>query len=529
MASLLRQIIAGPRAKHPESNLDLCYVTPFVIATSGPSGTYPQRAYRNPLDQLVKFLDEKHGDGWCIWEFRAEGTGYPDSEVYGRVRHYPWPDHHPPPFGLVPLVMAGMRKWLKEGETPEVEGTGKGGTKKPRVVVVHCKAGKGRSGTMACSYLMSECGWKMEEALARFTERRMRPGFGQGVSIPSQLRYVGYVDRWTKGGKIYVDRPIEIMEIHVWGLRDGVKVGVEGYVEEGKKIKTFHVFSKEERVVIEPGAPGGGGFADMVSDMAGFNDVQTTEESSATKKANTGNVPKAYSKIPIARVAKPAESSSSSTSDEMGAETGGKAVVFRPSEPVIIPTSDINIDFERRNRAGYGLAMVTSVAHVWFNAFFEGNGPENGGKANESGMFEIQWEAMDGIKGSLRKGTRALDKVAVVWRVHDTHIGPGNVIKVPSDGAAIPEMAPADWKGGNDEAPGLGKDLGIRSESPASANVSKASSVKSGHEGNGKEKEREKERAELEDNSFAGLKSSDPDGQEDLDAGVVIKSPPAAN
>lgn len=33
MASILRQIVAGPRARHPEANLDLCYVTDNIIAT----------------------------------------------------------------------------------------------------------------------------------------------------------------------------------------------------------------------------------------------------------------------------------------------------------------------------------------------------------------------------------------------------------------------------------------------------------------------------------------------------------------
>src|SRR5690242_21019320 len=79
--------------------------------------------------------------------------------------------------------MASMRNWLK--------------AKEGRVVVVHCKAGKGRSGTASCSYLVSEEGWPMEKALQRFTERRMRPGMGyKGVSIPSQLRWLTYVDRW---------------------------------------------------------------------------------------------------------------------------------------------------------------------------------------------------------------------------------------------------------------------------------------------------------------------------------------------
>ena len=498
-------------------------MTPFIIATSGPSGTYPQRAYRNPLDQLVRFLDEKHGDGWCIWEFRAEGTGYPDSEVYGRVRHYPWPDHHPPPFAVVPLVMAGMRKWLKEGEVPEERGThDKGGSKKERVVVVHCKAGKGRSGTMACSYLISECGWRAEEALARFTERRMRPGFGQGVSIPSQLRWVGYVDRWTRYGKKYVDTAVEILEIHTWGLRDGVKVAVEGYIEEGKIIKVFHVFSKKERVVIEGNPPGGGGFADMLSDMAGYNDeVKTLEEVSGSGRSGISNVEKARNKIPVTKLTRSSSNlSGTTTPDLIGTEAGGRAVVFKPSAPIIIPTSDINIDFERRNKAGYGMAMVTSVAHVWFNAFFEGNGPEKNGAPDETGVFEIEWGKMDGIKGSLRKGTRALDKVAVVWKLHNPPGQQGNVIQEPSDDTPIPEMTPADWKGANSEPPGVGKDLGLRSETPASADVSKASSVKS-FDGSSKEK-----KVELEDDSFGGLKTSGPTGEEDLHVDLKDLPPP---
>jgi len=129
---LLRQIVASPRARHAEAGLDLCYVADNIVATSGPGASYPQVAYRNPLKDLVKFLDSKHGDQWAIWEFRAEGTGYPDSEVYNRVRHYPWPDHHPPPFNLVPLIMASMRNWLKGGDAQG----------KDRVAVVTAKLGK---------------------------------------------------------------------------------------------------------------------------------------------------------------------------------------------------------------------------------------------------------------------------------------------------------------------------------------------------------------------------------------------------
>ncbi len=410
------------------------------------------------------------------------------------------------------MIMAGMRNWLREeakdGKGKGEEGRGMKG-RKGRVVVVHCKAGKGRRGTMACSYLISECGWTPSEALARFTERRMRPGFGLGVSIPSQLRWVGYVDRWTKHGKLYVERQIEIMEVHVWGLRDGVKVQVEGYVDEGKTIKLFHVFTKKERFVVEGNPPGGGGVVDMVSDMAGFKNEAKISESKSNDQLESSTSPPALSRT-----------SSSTSAEASGAEAGGGAVIFKPSTQVILPSSDINIDFERRNKASMGWTMVTAVAHVWFNAFFEGNGPEQNGKPDDTGVFEIEWDKMDGIKGSSRKGTRALDRLAVVWKAYDLEPGRGrkeDIIHEPDTDSPVPQMSPADWKGGHETQPDLGKDLGLRTESPASADVSKASSIKSSNA------------AEADNDSEEGVRTSGPGGEEDLDVDVDDLPQPEGN
>ncbi|KAL8766823.1 MAG: hypothetical protein Q9209_006481 [Squamulea sp. 1 TL-2023] len=446
MASILRQIVAGPRQKHPEAGLDLCYVTDNIIATSGPSSTFPQRAYRNPTDALVKYLDYKHSTHWAIWEFRAEGTGYPDSEVYGRIRHYPWPDHHPPPFALVPNIVASMRDWLKGPDTNP-----------RRVVVVHCKAGKGRSGTAACSYLISEEGWTVEDALFRFTTRRMRSGFGAGVSIPSQLRWIRYVDQWTKHQKLYVERQVEITEIHVWGLRDGVKVAVEGYIDEGRTIKNFHTFNRYERIAIDNEAE----HPDSTTSPA----IPTSSQS----------LPISESRIPTAEPQRTASS---------GLEAGDSAVIFRPAQSIVLPTNDICVDLERRNKATYGWTMVTSVAHVWFNVFFEGHGAENHGDAATNGVFEIPWDAMDGIKGSARKGTRALDRLAVVWRTVncEDEVKPKlpQIITEPKEGEPVPESKAADWKNApHSNLATIGKDLGLRTDSPVSVNVSKASSLRS--------------------------------------------------
>ncbi|TPX11749.1 uncharacterized protein E0L32_007486 [Thyridium curvatum] len=610
MTSLLRQIVAGPRAKHAETGLDLCYVTSDLIATSGPSQTYPQRAYRNPLDHLVAYLDSKHGDNWAIWEFRAEGTGYPDEAVYGRIRHYPWPDHHPPPFRLVPMIVASMRNWMAGGDLhgPMVEDVddeparnkGKGSG---RVIVVHCKAGKGRSGTMACNYLISQRGWTPQDALERFTSRRMRPSFGSGVSIPSQLRTISYVDRWTRHGKKYVDQEVEIVEIHVWGLRNGVKVSVQGYVEEGKKIHNFHTFKSDERYVIEGNAPGGGGVLDMVTDMAGYvaplegdaeiaehadydaiaenktdskdkdsessskteskSDLPTRTKSkkldkaagimrklSKSKKRDDSLPPKRgktidTSHLPAGSAASLNSSASASASGGSGPgqsqtnlssagrtntfaasdEPGGQAVIFKAVTPVRVPNGDVNIDLERRTRppAAMGLTMVTSVAHVWFNAFFEGNGPEQDGKPDTSGVFEIDWDKMDGIKGSSRRGTRAADRIAVVWRVAGTGesaeeaqregLPKLRVEDEPAEGQPVPQMKAADWKGANRED-NTGEDtgqkkLGLRVTSPDSADVSAASSITGPPEeddsGRGAGKEGDED-------SLKGVKTSGPEG-----------------
>ncbi|KAF2732215.1 hypothetical protein EJ04DRAFT_342503 [Polyplosphaeria fusca] len=450
-----------------------------VIATSGPSGTYPQRVYRNPLDSLVKFLDSKHKDNWAIWEFRAEGTGYPDSEVYNRVYHYPFPDHHPPPFALIPNIMASMRNWIKGGEG--------------RVVVVHCKAGKGRSGTASCSYLISEEGWKVKDALKRFTERRMRPGWGDGVSIPSQLRWIGYVERWAKHGKIYVERQVEVLEVHCWGLRDGVKIEIDGFVNDGKLIKSFHKFTRSEREVVRGEIPEET-FTQVVSEVMSKNGIGRSLSKKDKKRAekSTGETVKT-AETPAQDDKHPVETQSIDTDEGMeGQLDGARAskeseddpgkgdVVFRPSKRIVLPTNDLNIDVEKRNKAAFDLTMVTSVAHVWFNTFFEGNGPEQNGEADESGVFSITWEAMDGIKGSSRKGTQAFDKVALVWKVvKDEH--PGIVITEPKEGEAVQQSSPADWKGQANVAPSEQKDLGLRTSSPSdsTANLSKSSSVKS--------------------------------------------------
>ena len=282
---------------------------------------------------------------------------------------------------------------------------------------------------MACSYLISEEGWAVKDALERFTQRRMRVGFGNGISIPSQLRWISYVEQWAKHGRTYIEREIEILEVHAYGLRDGVSVGIEGFVDEGRTIKSFHTFSKLERTPVN----------------------SPTFNASNPSSSTNGDV-----------------SSPISPSDD-----APQSFIFRSSSPILLPTSDVNLSLERRNKARYGLSMLTSVAHVWFNCYFEGNGPSlHPSPPLPSGIFTIEWEAMDGIKGSARKGTKALDKVSIVWREKESADKAAKIISEPAPGEEVPQSRAADWAQMKNKADGVQsglEELGLKADTDSRA------------------------------------------------------------
>lgn len=209
-----------------------------------------------------------------------------------------------------------------------------------------------------------------EESMRVFTAARMRPGFGEGVSIPSQRRWLGYVESWAREHeRRYVDQRVRIHSVQIFGLRAGVRVAIRGFVEEGRRIQTVHVFRKGERRV-----------------------VGTREDD-----------------------------------DDEAVD-----VVLTPEKELWTPTSDVDVEFERRSSTTK--YVVTSIAHVWFNAFFEGKGEQR------SGVFEIEWAKLDGIKGTSRKGVQALEKLQVVWSVENE----GKLVEEPAEGGEVQALGRAE-------------------------------------------------------------------------------------
>ena len=120
---------------------------------------------------------------------------------------------------------------------------------------------------------------------------------------------------------------------------------------------------------------------------------------------------------------------------------------------------------------------------------------------------------MDGIRGSSRKGTRSLDRLAVVWRALDgEREGTTQIIREPEQGEPVPETRPADWKGSDGGYERLGRDLGLRAQNPSSAEASKASSIKSARS--------EKTATSEDDDPVTGVKAHGPDGEDHIPHGV---------
>jgi len=140
--------------------------------------------YRNPMKEVVRFFQKYHPKAYRVYNLCAE-CHYPASSFSdGSLSEFPFDDHNPPPFRLMLQFCQDADKFLSGA-------TG-------RVIGVHCKAGKGRTGVLIASYLLyNRTCPTADDALLLFGKERTSNG--KGVTIPSQIRYVKYFERYLKG------------------------------------------------------------------------------------------------------------------------------------------------------------------------------------------------------------------------------------------------------------------------------------------------------------------------------------------
>ncbi|XVF14349.1 hypothetical protein REPUB_Repub09cG0051400 [Reevesia pubescens] len=154
-------------------DLDMSYITDRVLAMSFPAERM-RAMYRNPLWQVKSVLEMRHQEHYKIYNLCIE-EDYDPSHFHGRVEKFPFDDNHVPYFEMMRLFCESVHSWLS--------------TDPKNIAVIHCMAGKGRTGLMVCAYLVYT-GMSAEEALQHYAQKRTTNN--EGVSIPSQRRYVGY-------------------------------------------------------------------------------------------------------------------------------------------------------------------------------------------------------------------------------------------------------------------------------------------------------------------------------------------------
>jgi len=179
-------------------DLDLTYITRTVIAMGMPTQNYVLGLYRNRLSEVVRFFQTKHQDTFRIYNACPEYP-YPDTgfvKAGGQVVHFQIQDHTPPTMNQFVEFLTDAHVFRQELESG--------------VMAVHCKGGKGRTGSLVSAWLMFHRQIKPRQALHFFARNRTNEYVDKklcGVETPSQVRYVHQLYKylastgcWDTGG-----------------------------------------------------------------------------------------------------------------------------------------------------------------------------------------------------------------------------------------------------------------------------------------------------------------------------------------
>eukprot|EP01125_Pyxidicula_operculata_P010193 TRINITY_DN3359_c0_g1_i5.p1 TRINITY_DN3359_c0_g1~~TRINITY_DN3359_c0_g1_i5.p1 ORF type:complete len:1018 (+),score=221.86 TRINITY_DN3359_c0_g1_i5:161-3055(+) len=133
------------------------------------------------MREVQRLFRQEHDGHYKIYSLCSE-SDYPDSK-FDLIARYPFDERSPPPFDIIIPFCKDVHAFLEASPN--------------NVVAVHCKSGKGRTGTMiACYLLYSQNCITSSQALRLFDTKRCVDRVG--VTIPSQRRYVGYVEQLLK-------------------------------------------------------------------------------------------------------------------------------------------------------------------------------------------------------------------------------------------------------------------------------------------------------------------------------------------
>ena len=182
MALWIRRKVSKKKRRYTEDgyDLDLTYICDNIIAMGFPSVGGVESIYRNRLADVRKFLDGRHQSHYKVYNLCSERQ-YAAECFDNRTAWYPFDDHNCPPFDMLCKLVADMETYLAQ----DVKNT----------AVIHCKAGKGRTGLVVSAHLLHSGKYATsKESLHHFGF--LRTHNAEGVTIPSQQRWVALYERY---------------------------------------------------------------------------------------------------------------------------------------------------------------------------------------------------------------------------------------------------------------------------------------------------------------------------------------------
>mmetsp|Transcript_19694 Transcript_19694/g.29411 ORF Transcript_19694/g.29411 Transcript_19694/m.29411 type:complete len:639 (-) Transcript_19694:201-2117(-) len=236
----IRGLVSKKKVRYTEGkfDLDLTYITPRIIAMGFPA-TGTESVYRNPLSMVKTFFQEKHPGRYRIYNLCAEKKY--DPAIFGgpqSATRYPFYDHNACRLKLIVDFCKDAETFLKPLSS--------------RIIAIHCKAGKGRTGLFVSCYLVHCKKFpSAKDALAYFG--MIRTMNNKGVTIPSQMRYVGYYEQYLdyiaekKEGEFPFEAQAKVSSIDVRDLlvnKKPVKLEFRIYDADHKEIYDSAIGSK---------------------------------------------------------------------------------------------------------------------------------------------------------------------------------------------------------------------------------------------------------------------------------------------
>jgi phosphatidylinositol-3,4,5-trisphosphate 3-phosphatase/dual-specificity protein phosphatase PTEN len=185
-ANIMKRLVSKQKRRYQDENfdLDMSYITNRVIAMGYPS-IGCETVYRNSLTDVVNFFHKKHNDKVKIYNLCLEKDRIYNKNLFSKssVGLFPATDHNPCPIKLILEFCIDICLYLLKNPNS--------------VAAVHCKAGKGRTGVMICSYLVFSHLCESSEKAFRYYAR-IRTKDNTGVTIPSQKRYIKYFETFLQ-------------------------------------------------------------------------------------------------------------------------------------------------------------------------------------------------------------------------------------------------------------------------------------------------------------------------------------------